>query len=183
MSAFEQGEVQAINSVSPTMLPEVAQLPQARLFSALAPRYSTLLFNLTDGGSPATQSIEVRRALAHGLDRETLVDETLNGQGVLHTGPYLPTSWAYNPGPLTLYDSQPISATTGLDGAGWTLAEGETMRRNGETAMVLRFLVYDTPTNRELAAVIAEKWAELGVAPQIDAFFRLAQLPGMLSGA
>jgi peptide/nickel transport system substrate-binding protein len=152
------------------MLPEVAQLPQARLFSATAPRYTTLLFNLTDGGSPATQSVDVRRALAYGLDREALIDETLNGQGVLQSGPYLPTSWAYNPEPLTLYESQPASATAGLDGAGWTLAEGETMRRNEETSMVLRFLVYDTPTNRELAGTIAEEWAELGVAPQLTLF-------------
>ena len=170
LTAFEQGEIQAINSVSPAMLPEVAQLPQARLFSAAAPRYTTLLFNLTDSGSPATQSVEVRRALAHGLDREALIDETLNGQGVLQTGPYLPTSWAYNPETVTLYGSQPISATTALDGAGWTLAEGETMRRNGETAMVLRFLVYDTPTNRDLAGTIAEEWTELGAAPQLTLF-------------
>jgi peptide/nickel transport system substrate-binding protein len=170
LNAFEQGEVQAINSVSPAMLPEVTQLPQARLFTAVAPRYTTLLFNLTNGGSPATQSVEVRRALAHGLDREALVDDTLNGQGVLHTGPYLPASWVYNPDTLTLYDSQPISATTGLDAAGWTLAEGETMRRNGESAMVLRFLVFDTPTNRKLAGKIADEWTALGVAPQLTLF-------------
>lgn len=36
--------------------------------------------------------------------------------------------------------------------------------------MVLRFLVYDTPTNRELAGKIAEEWTELGVAPQLNLF-------------
>ncbi len=170
LSAFEQGEVQAINSVSPAMLPEVTQMPQARLFSAVAPRYTSLLFNLTDGGSPATQSVDVRRALAYGLDREALVDETLNGQGVLQTGPYLPSSWAYNPGSLTLYESRPISATNALESAGWTLAVGDTIRRSGESAMVLRFLVHDTPTNRELAGAIADEWTALGAAPQLTLF-------------
>ncbi len=141
LQAFEQGEIQAVNNVSAVMLPEIAQIPQARLFSALSPRYTSLLFNLTDTASPATRSVEVRRALAYALDRSMLVDETLNGQGVLQTGPYLPESWAYNPDALTLYTSQPISATTTLDAAGWTLAEGDTMRRNGDAAMVLRFLV------------------------------------------
>ncbi len=170
LQAFEQGEIQAINSVSPAMLPELAQLPQARLFTAAAPRYTTLLFNLTSSGSPATQSVEIRRALAYGLDREALVDDTLNGQGVLQSGPYLATSWAYNPALLTLYNSQPLSATTGLDAAGWTLTEGEDMRRNGDSIMVLRFLVYDSPTNRALAEKIAEEWTELGVAPQLNLF-------------
>jgi peptide/nickel transport system substrate-binding protein len=170
LQAFEQGQIQAINTVSPAMLPAVAQLPQARLFTAEAPRYTTLLFNLTSSGSPATQSKEVRRSLAYGLDREALVDETLNGQGVLQTGPYLAASWAYNPAMLTLYSSQPLSATTGLDAAGWTLTEGEDMRRNGDSPMVLRFLVYDSPTNRALAEKIAEEWTELGVAPQLNLF-------------
>lgn len=167
LRAFEQGEIQAINSVSPAMLPEVAQLPQARLFSAVAQRYTSMLFNLTDSGSPATRSVDVRRALAHGLDRAMLVDKTLNGQGVLQSGPYLPGSWAYNPDALTIFSSQPISATTTLDAAGWTLAEGDTIRRNGDDAMVLRFLVYDGPTNRALAEAIVEAWTELGVAPQL----------------
>jgi peptide/nickel transport system substrate-binding protein len=152
------------------MLPAVAELPQARLFTATAPRYTSLIFNLASSGSPATQSVDVRRALAYGLDRDLLVDETLNGQGVLQTGPYLADSWAYNPALLALYESQPISATTGLDAAGWSLAEGESIRSNGDAAMVLRFLVYDTPTNRKLAEKIADDWTELGVAPQL-AFF------------
>jgi peptide/nickel transport system substrate-binding protein len=170
LDAFEQGEIQAMNSVSPAMLPEVAQMPQARLFTAPAPRYTSLMFNLTDDGSLATQSLAVRKALANGLDREALVDETLNGQGVLQNGPYLRSSWAYNPGPLTLYGSQPISATAGLDAAGWTLAEGEAVRRSGETSMILRFLVYDTPTNRKVAEKIASEWETLGVAPQLTFF-------------
>ncbi len=170
LEAFELGEIQAINSVSPAMLPEVASLPQARLFTSVAPRYTSLLFNLTSSGAPATQSAEVRRALAYGLDREILVDETLNGQGVLQTGPYLSDSWASNPGMLTLYESRPISATTGLDAAGWTLPEGEVLRRNGDAAMVLRFLVYDTPTNRKLAGKIADEWTKLGAAPQLALF-------------
>ena len=33
--------------------------------------------------------------------------------------------------------------------------------------MVLRFLVYDGPTNRALAEAIVEAWTELGVAPQL----------------
>lgn len=170
VEAFAEGEVQAINSVTPSMLPEVAQLPQARLFTATAPRYTSLLFNVSNSGSPATRSVEVRRALAYALDREALVDETLSGQGVLQTGPYLSSSWAYNPGALTLYESRPISATNGLDNAGWTVVEGDPMRHNGEDALILRFLVYDTPTNRVLAEELVAAWEAIGAAPQLTLF-------------
>ena len=36
--------------------------------------------------------------------------------------------------------------------------------------MVLRFLVYDTPTNRALAESIEKQWLALGVAPQLNLF-------------
>jgi peptide/nickel transport system substrate-binding protein len=170
LEAFESGEIQAVNSVSPTMVPEVAKIPEARLFSAVSPRYSALLFNLTESGSPATRSVEVRRALAYGLDQAALVDNTLNGQGVPQRGPFLPTSWAYNPGLLSIYASLPISATTGLDAAGWVLSEGSLMRYKDEAPMVLRFLVYDTSTNRAVAESIEKQWAELGAAPQLILF-------------
>jgi len=170
LEAFKREEIQAINTVSPSMLPEVAKMSEARLFSATSPRYSSLLFNLTESGSPATRSVDVRRALAFGLDQAALVDDTLNGQGVLQTGPYLPSSWAYNPDTLTPYVGQPITAAAGLDGAGWILPEGEAMRYREEKPLVLRFLVYDTPTNRAVAESIAEQWVEIGAAPQLVLF-------------
>ncbi|MDX1413106.1 MAG: peptide ABC transporter substrate-binding protein [Candidatus Promineifilaceae bacterium] len=170
LEAFERGEIQAINSVSPVMLPELAEVPQARLFSTSVPRYTALLFNMTESGSAATQSGAVRHALAMGLDRDKLVDETINGQGIVQNGPYLTSSWAHNSS-VTMIDSfQPISATVALEDSGWVLSEGETIRRLQEQPMILRFLVYDTPTNRVIAESISEQWTELGIAPQLLLF-------------
>lgn len=170
LEAFQVGEIEAINSVSPVMLPAVMDVPGARLFSAVAPRYTSLLFNLSDSGSPATRSVEVRRALAYALDRDALVDEVLNGQGVPLTGPYLPSSWAYSPGLLTPYASEPLSATVGLENAGWVLPEGAPLRQREGTPLTLRFLVWDTPTNRAMAEAITRQWTAVGAAPQLSFF-------------
>ena len=170
VDAFERGEIQAVNNVSPTMVPAVVQVPEARLFSAPASRYNSLLFNMGETGSPATQALEVRRALAYGLDREKIIDQALNGQGVSLTGPYLPDSWAYHPEALTLYSSEPISATTGLDNSGWLLLDGSDTREKEGTPLILRFLVYNTPTNRAVAEEIETQWKALGVAPLISLF-------------
>ena len=170
VDAFRQGHIQAISDVSPAMLPEVAQIADARLFSSPASRYSSLLFNLGDSGAQAVRDRAVRRSLAYGLDRDKVIDETLNGQGVSHTGPYLPSSWAYDPDTLTLFSSEPISATTGLDEAGWLLPDGLEIREKEEEPLILRFLVFNTPTNRALAEEIEEQWKELGVAPLMSLF-------------
>lgn len=171
IEAYEQGEIQAINNVFPDILPEIAQIEATRLFSANAPRYTSLLFNLTEDGSPATRQKELRQALAYGLDQKLLVDDTLNGQGVPLHGPYLPTSWAYNPGSITVYESQPISATMGLEGAGWSLpAEGTGPREKDGEPLALRLLVFNTPTNRAIAQFIEKQWQEIGVIPILEIF-------------
>jgi len=170
VEAFKEGEIQAINNVSPAMLPEVIQIPETRLFSAPASEYSSLLFNMGDTGSEATQSPDIRRALAYGLDREKIIDRALNGQGISFAGPFLPNSWAYQPEALTLYSSQPISATTGLESAGWLFPEGAERREKDGEPMILRFLVFNTPTNRAVAEEIESQWQALGIAPLMNLF-------------
>jgi peptide/nickel transport system substrate-binding protein len=170
VEAFKEGEIQAINNVSPAMLPAVIQVPEVRLFSAPAPQYSSLLFNMGETGSEATRSPEIRRALAYGLDREKIIDNALNGQGIPLAGPYLPESWAYQPETMTLYSSQPISATTGLETAGWLLQEGAERREKEGEPLILRLLVFNTPTNRAIAEEIESQWKELGIAPLMNLF-------------
>lgn len=168
LEAFQNGDIHAINSVSPTALPAVADMDHGRLFTNLSSHYTSLLFNTSPSGSAATQNPGVRRAMALALDRQQLIDGVLNGQGVLQNGPYLSSSWAYNPGLMTAYGYDPANAEAGLNDAGWTLPEGETIRTNGENRMALRMLVYDTPTNRALAEAIAAQWETAGIALLLD---------------
>jgi peptide/nickel transport system substrate-binding protein len=164
MAAFEAGNIQAINRVSQTLLPEAAAEPGIRLFTAPEDKFSALLFNLTDSGAPALQDVAIRQALAYGLNREKLVDEVLNGQGLPMEGPYLPSNWAYNPALLTPYSYQSITATTLLDTAGWTLPEGASIRQFGEESMELRLLALDAA----LANGVAADWQALGAAVVVD---------------
>ena len=166
LAAYRAGEIQALNSVPPAQVPEVAALARTRLYSAPLPRYTQLLFNLGNDGAPALDQREVRHALGYAVDRERLLDEALNGQGIPLHGPYLPGSWAYNPGLLTLYGSRPISATQILDDSGWVLGEGERIRQREGDLLVLRLLYPDTGDRRALADALAAQWAEVGVATE-----------------
>lgn len=175
MDAYRAGEVQAINNVPAWAVPEVLAMERTRLFTAPLPRYTQLLFNLE--GHLALATAEVRQALAYGVNRDALIAQAIAGQGLPLEGPYVPSSWAYNPAAMSLYTHNPISATTLLDGAGWLLPEagGETRQLAGEAGtetLNLRLLLPDEPRQRALAAQLAAQWAEIGVAVQ------LAPLPG-----
>ncbi|MCB8967490.1 MAG: peptide ABC transporter substrate-binding protein [Ardenticatenaceae bacterium] len=163
LAAYAAGEIHAIDSVSPTMLPEVAALPETRLFTATVPRYTELLFNVSETGVAVPQ-LAVRQALAYALDREQLVDAVLHGQGVPLEGPYLPSSWAYNASLMTRYTPDLAAAQGLLDGDGWLLPEGQSVRQRDEETLTLRLLLLDKPTDRALAEAIAAQWSQVGVA-------------------
>ncbi len=170
LSAYQSGDVQAINSVPSPTVPDVLVQESTRLYTAPAPRYTELLFNLE--GHAALGVLEVRQALALGLDRSALIDQALAGQGLPLDGPYLPTSWAYNPATLTVFAHDPISATALLDAAGWAALEVGAVRQHsgegGTESLALRLLLPDDEQHRAVGANLATQWREIGVSLQLE---------------
>ena len=166
--AFEAGEVQAVNSVPAPAFAEIATQSAARLYTTTRPRYTQLLFNLSETGMQALRQREVRQALAFALDRDALIDQALRGQGVPLEGPYTPDSWVYNPSALTVYAHSPVSATQLLEQSGWTLVEGVQVRQSSDLSFSIRLLLVDEPVQHAVAATVAQQWAEVGVETQLE---------------
>lgn len=167
LEALRTGEVVALNRVSAAAIPTALSLPQARLFTAPSPRYTQLLFNLTESGAPPLQSLAVRQGLAYALDREALIDRALNGQGLPLNGPYLPQSLAYNPNLPALTPHSLISATAVLDASGWVTTTESSVRQSDGKPFQVRLLAADAAPNKALAAAIAEQWGAIGVEVDI----------------
>lgn len=163
-AAFRNGEIQAVDGLPPTMISDAASLSSARLFTSLAPRYSAVYFNVSDSGMPALRTKEVRQALAYGLDRTSLVDDLLNGQGVVFDGPYIPENWASRPDIMTHYSHQPETASSLLDAAGWV---GPGVRMREGTPLTLRMIALDQPEYRAVAEEIVRQWMAIGVDAQL----------------
>lgn len=178
IAASSDGEIQAISSVPEEGVAEIGTVDRMRLFSAPAPSYTQILFNMTDFGSDALGDVAIRQALAVGLDRDAVIDRALDGQGLPLEGPYLPHSWAYVPDKVQSLAYQPESAAAQLEAAGWVLLEGRAIRQKDGQDLTLRLLLVDEPRFRALAATAADLWAEIGVGTEIVALppeeFRVA---------
>ena len=167
VAALQDGRIQAISHVSAEMLPEVASIAGIRLFTAETPRYTELLFNMQDTAVSLLQSVEGRQALAYGLHRQELINNVLNGQGLLFEGPYLPNNWAYNPTELTQYTQDIANANALLDSQGWLLVEGQAVRQNEGTPLNLRLLTINSEPYISLANGIAGQWQQIGVQTEL----------------
>ncbi len=164
LAAFNNGELHAMNGLPPTLTPQVAAASGARLFTSTSPRYTALFFNLSDTGSAAVRTKEVRQAIAYAIDRPALVDEVLNGQGVEFEGPYLPGMWAARPDLMTAYGYQPETATALLDSAGWT---GPGTRVREGAPLVLRLVAINDAEQSAVANAIVTQLAAVGIEAQL----------------
>jgi peptide/nickel transport system substrate-binding protein len=108
----------------------------------------------------------VRQALAHAIDRETLVRGLLLGLGQPITGPFPVTSWAYNPAVAQIpYD--PARAKALLREAGWNPGSDGMLMKDGKP---FRFTLMTNQGNkmRELAAqVIQSQLTAIGIDAKI----------------
>ncbi|RMG71246.1 MAG: peptide-binding protein [Nitrospirae bacterium] len=83
--------------------------------------YTYLGFNLKH---PYFKDVRVRRAIAHAIDKEEIIDVVLFGLGTVATGPYVPNTWPYNPD-VKRYEFNPEKAKRLLAEAGWRDTDGD----------------------------------------------------------
>jgi peptide/nickel transport system substrate-binding protein len=168
LTAYETGEIQGISYVPPYLFPEAAELDSLNLYSARLSGYQIVYLNLKDPeDSPFFQDARVRRALLLALDRQTLVDKALNGQGIVANGPIRPWSWAYDSQlPITEYDAEQAEAL--LNEANWIDTDGDGIRDKNGRPLQFTMLTSEDPIFNGLGQAMAEEWAKHGISVQVE---------------
>jgi peptide/nickel transport system substrate-binding protein len=160
LAAYQRGEVMGVGQVAPSEIARLASLPDVRFHSARLAEYSMVMLNLN---LPIFQQVEVRQALLYGLDRQGLINQELNGQGLVAHSPILPDTWASNPD-VRRYDYQPDLARQMLAQAGWQDQDGDGVREKDGAPLAFTLLARDAPGWVPLANELQRQWGELGVA-------------------
>ena len=118
-ASFKAGEVDMINQatiVQTHTLAEEGNYVVADLKNGIGTRIDFLTFDAANPDS-VFADIRVRQAVAHAIDRETIVDTTFYGYAVPTNQYGAPDNWAYNPN-LTDYPYDPDAARALLAEAG-----------------------------------------------------------------
>jgi len=163
LRAYEAGEVEGVSRVTLEDLPQARALEDLNLYSAQMARYSLVFLNLArEEELPFFQDVEVRQALLYGLDREGLIEQVLDGQGIVAHSPIVADTWAYDE-EVRQYPYDPEQAAALLDEAGWTLPAGSSVRRRGDQTLSFTLLASTDPVQAAVAEEVARQWGELGV--------------------
>ncbi|EFO81768.1 extracellular solute-binding protein family 5 [Oscillochloris trichoides DG-6] len=125
--------------------------------------YTQLTFNLR---TTPLDNLTFRQALAHGLSRNTLIQQVMAGMAQPINTPILPGSWAYNP-EIAWYRDDKATASKILGELGYTPGADGMLQRDGEP-LRLDLIVDAEPSRRAAADEVVRQWAEIGVAVQVE---------------
>jgi peptide/nickel transport system substrate-binding protein len=162
LADYEQGAIQGFHPPSPQDLGALAPFPNLQLYSAQSTGYGIVFLNLKRETLPFFQVKEVRQALLYAMSRQALVDQVLDGQGLIADSPILPVSWAYDPA-VRQYRYDPERAIGLLDASGWVDSDADRIRDKDGTPLAFNLLVSDDPTMVEMANKIVEQWRAVGI--------------------
>ena len=92
-TGYAREDVEGIARILPTYLNKARQQPNLKLYNARIGGYSLVLLNQTKN---FFLDKNVRQALLYATDRQHIVNDLLQGQGVVAASPIEPGSWANN---------------------------------------------------------------------------------------
>jgi peptide/nickel transport system substrate-binding protein len=115
---------------------------------------------------PPFDDAAVRRAMTHAIDRQEIIEASLEGYGSIATST-IPPWHEYHPDiePLA-YD--PDRARELLEQAGWTDGNGDGVREKDGRPLRFRLLTSQNPLNRAIVQVIQNQLGEVGASVELQ---------------
>lgn len=162
LSAFSRHEINAIAHLYPDDVKSVLKEPELNLFSSTLPGYALIYLNLNSSNVPFFGDKAVRQALRAGLNRQQLIDEGLQGQGLIANSPIQPSNWAYD-ADVAQVSYNPAAARKLLADAGWTDSDADGISDKDGKPLRFVFLTTDAPDQVALGRLITQQWREIGV--------------------
>lgn len=159
------GEILALGA-STTTAPELAQVSLPATIQRLTlpmDGYTVLTMNLRD---EPLDDVALRRALAHGLDKSTLVEQVLDGQVARVDSPILPGWWSFDP-TLGWYEYDAEVAAQLLDDLDYERGD-DGIRARGLLELSLPLITDNDPGRRAAAEEVARQWGALGVEVEVE---------------
>jgi peptide/nickel transport system substrate-binding protein len=150
----KSGSVHIADNIPPTEYPGIESDPNLTLVKVPPGVMQILAFNTVR--SPMTDE-RVRRAISMAVDRNFLFDLVANGYGEVARGPAAPSGWDYNPDEPAIPEFNPDAARKLLAEAGF------------ENGLKLSFLIIQREPDTQIAQVIQQQLADIGVEVEINA--------------
>jgi len=133
--------------------------------------------------TPLFQQKEVRQALIHGIDRQSIVDNILLGFGQVAIGTQPVLSEAYAPESITnKYEFDQTKAGQLLDAAGWVVGSDGIREKDGTKLSFQITYGSGSASSDQIVAAFQDNWKAIGVDAQPNSVdFDTVMMPALTS--
>jgi len=150
------------NEIEPEVLRNLEKEPGFSIQKRQGTNYSYMGFNLRD---PILSKLEVRKAIAHAIDRDSIIRHLLGSMALPATGVLSPLIWAYEQNVKTFaYD--PEKAKQLLDQAGYPDPDGD----GPETRFSLSYKTSQNELRRRIGETIQSQLNDIGIGFKIRSY-------------
>ncbi|MEX1046604.1 MAG: ABC transporter substrate-binding protein [Actinomycetota bacterium] len=172
VQALRKGEIDFAEDLAPTLWDSLKGVPGVTTFESDAVYFYNLAFGLwkpsqkgyygeNPTNHPSLQDLEVRKAIAHAINKQDLVDRALFGHGSVGSTVVLPNNpYHVEPEPGTEYEWDIPRANQILDDAGYEDADGDGVREmpGGGNPLKYEFLVLTDYTYSVSSGKLIKGW-------------------------
>jgi len=162
LNALNQNEIESINFLAYGKQP-IIETNNIRLLGLQLPQYTAIFFNLSS--DKAIGNKNVRKALAHTIDKDEIVREAIKDKGRVIHGPILPGYPGYHPD-IEKFELNTDISNELLNEAEWTLVDGK--RQKGDETLEITLTTADRPELIKSANLIQEAWSKLGIEVKLS---------------
>jgi len=174
LEAFEAGQVNGIAGFGEDILAQVLDDPNLSLFTSRLPEVTLVFLNIQNQENTVIAEKSFRQALMMATNREWLINQILDGQGIIPHGPIFPGTWAHASELPTISFDQ-AAAMELLDDLGYELPAGATpgteeyvRSRDGEL-LEIELTYPDSEPYSLLATLLQQSWQAIGIRVSLRA--------------
>lgn len=121
--------------------------------------YTYIGYNLRN---PLFSDKRVRQALAHAINKKEIIEGVLLGYGTPCTGPFPPSSWAFNPD-VRDFEYSPQKAKSLLEEAGWRVGNDGVLQKDGIKFSFILLVNQGNEARLKTAQIIKEQLRKIGI--------------------
>ncbi|MCI0529749.1 MAG: ABC transporter substrate-binding protein, partial [Nitrospira sp.] len=143
------------NAIPPDVIPLVRKTKELRILTEEGTNVAYLGFNLKD---PILKEKKVRQAIAHALNRDSIIKYLLKGLAQPATGLLAPSNWAYEPD-VTRYEYNKELAKKLLDAAGYPDSDGD----GPESRFSLTYKTSENQLRKRIGEALQYQLKEVGI--------------------
>ncbi|MFH1624794.1 MAG: ABC transporter substrate-binding protein, partial [Pseudomonadota bacterium] len=160
---LSQGDIHLLqNDIPPDLFPFLEKRGNLKIVRKEGTTYSYLGFNLKD---PILQDRKVREAIAHAIDRESIVRYILKGLAVPASGILSPYNWAHETD-LKVFEYDKTRALKLLDRAGYKDPDGD----GPDVRFKLTLKTSTDQLRKRIAEIIQQQLREVGIGIDIRSY-------------